>query len=62
MSDPAARIEHRQPVTDAALPPELHPVLARVYRNRGVVETGALDTGLTKFGHDQIGPIKQFLS
>ena len=48
MSDPAARIEHRQPVTDAALPPELHPVLARVYRNRGVVETGALDTGLTK--------------
>jgi hypothetical protein len=26
-----------------------------------ITHVGALDTGLTKFGHDQTGPIKQFL-
>lgn len=48
MSASAGRIEHRQPATDAALPPELHPVLARVYRNRGIVDPEALDIGLSQ--------------
>lgn len=46
MGDPAARIVHRQPASGAALPSDLHPVLARVYRNRGIAEPEALDTGL----------------